>query len=87
MNTPISPECLIVFTNTGTWYTDPHCLTCGMLTPHNRGQGAHFPQVGVTSHYGQLSALRMNISFEANWMKANNFHPVADKFVMCTDGK
>ena len=33
---------LIVFTNTG---TDPHCLADGMLTPHNRGQGAYFPRL------------------------------------------
>ena len=24
---------------------------------------------------------------EANWKGANNFHPVADKFAMCTDRK
>ena len=23
----------------------------------------------------------------ANWKRANNFHPVADKFAMCTDRK
>ena len=45
--------------------------------------------LGIASRWQRTSCSSSFISkvLGANWKRANNFHPVADKFAMCTDRK